>query len=182
MDYLKQLRTYAFPGNTEFAGLVDKVGTAVKAAMAGHVDYSYSMDPTNGGSYNLTYSVTIGFNSKAMYLDKTYPEDHAAILNVIRGGTGTDPQSDPFFSQIVVDNGDVFDVFWTDPEYKPTNQESYRFDKNKDWCRWDATYKALYFDKLTGWSKWMLKNPGVPLNNPPLGDEGDHVRDLNYKD
>ena len=93
------------------------------------------MDPTNGGSYNLTYSVTIGFNSKAMYLDKTYPEDHAAILNVIRGGTGTDPQSDPFFSQIVVDNGDVFDVFWTDPEYKPTNQESYRFDKNKDWCR-----------------------------------------------
>ena len=182
MDYLNKLKTYAFPGNTEFATLVDKMTAAVKAAMIGHGDYSFSMDPVNGSSQNLTYSVTIGFNSKAMNLNKTYTEEHAAIMNAIKAGSGTDAKTDPYFSQIILDNGDIFSITWMDPTYKLTNQENFTFDDNKAWFNWDATYKALYFDKQTGWSKWMLKNPGVPLNNPPYNDEGDVVRDVTYGD
>ena len=182
MDYLNKLKTYAFPGNTEFATLVDKMTAAVKAAMIGHGDYSFSMDPVNGSSQNLTYSVTIGFNSKAMNLNKTYTEEHAAIMNAIKAGSGTDAKTDPYFSQIILDNGDIFSITWIDPTYKLTNQENFTFDDNKAWFNWDATYKALYFDKQTGWSKWMLKNPGVPLNNPPYNDEGDVVRDVTYGD
>ena len=182
MDYLNKLKTYAFPNNTEFATLVDKMATAVKAAMIGHGDYSFSMDPTNGSSQNLTYSVTIGFNSKAMNLNKTYTEEHAAIMNAIKAGSGTDAKTDPYFSQIILDNGDIFSITWIDPTYKLTNQENFTFDGNRAWFNWDATYKALYFDKQTGWSKWMLKNPGVPLNNPPYNDEGDVVRDVTYGD
>ena len=48
---------------------------------------------------------------------------------------------------------------------------------NKPQCSWDKTYKTLYFDKKTGWSSWMLKNPGAPLNNPPTGDEDDDIMD-----
>lgn len=182
MDYLNKLKTYAFPNNTEFATLVDKMATAVKAAMIGHGDYSFSMDPTNGSSQNLTYSVTIGFNSKAMNLNKTYTEEHAAIMNAIKAGSGTDAKTDPYFSQIILDNGDIFSITWIDPTYKLTNQENFTFDGNRAWYNWDATYKALYFDKQTGWSKWMLKNPGVPLNNPPYNDEGDVVREVTYGD
>ena len=182
MDYLNKLKTYAFPNNTEFATLVDKMTAAVKAAMIGHGDYSFSMDPTNGSSQNLTYSVTIGFNSKAMNLNKTYTEEHAAIMNAIKAGSGTDAKTDPYFSQIILDNGDIFSITWIDPTYKLTNQENFTFDGNRAWFNWDATYKALYFDKQTGWSKWMLKNPGVPLNNPPYNDEGDVVRDVTYGD
>jgi hypothetical protein len=182
MDYLQKLKAYAFPNNTEFATLVDKMAAAVKAAMIGHGDYSFSMDPTNGSSQNLTYSVTIGFNCKALNLEKTYTEEHAAIMNAIKAGGGTDAKNDPYFSQIILDNGDLYAYTWTDPNYKPTNKETFSSNGNVAWFNWDATYKALYFDKQTGWSKWMLKNPGVPLNNPPYNDEGDVVREVNYGD
>lgn len=177
VDYLAQLKNYAFPNNTEFAALADKATTAIRAAIADHADYNYSLDPVNGSSRNLTYSVTIGFNSKALNLSKSYNEDHAAVMVVTKGGQGTDAKYDPFFSEVLTDNGDIFSIEWMDKNYKQTNKETFKFALNKPQCSWDKTYKTLYFDKKTGWSSWMLKNPGAPLNNPPTGDEDDDIMD-----
>ena len=40
---------------------------------------------------------------------------------------------------------------------------------------WDNTYRTLLFDKATGWSNWMKKNPGISFDNPPYDDEYTYV-------
>ena len=41
---------------------------------------------------------------------------------------------------------------------------------------WSNGYNLLEFDKITGWSRWLMKNPMMPINNPPYDDKYDHYR------
>lgn len=46
VSYLKALKTNVFPNNAEYAALLQEAETAIRAAIAGHADYCYELDPT----------------------------------------------------------------------------------------------------------------------------------------
>lgn len=56
-------------------------------------------------------------------------------------------------------------------------------DKDSTWYQEDPQYNLYYdwkysvdkskFQANTGWYNWVKKNPVMPYNNPPFGDEGD---------
>lgn len=185
VSYLKALKTNVFPNNVEYAALLQEAETAIRAAIAGHADYSYELDPT-GKSVGLTFSVTLGFDANSvnmMYNGSKYlyneADGRASIMSTMGGGQGI--TGNPYFNHIVVDNGDVWTYTWMDKNYKPDFSEDFKWVSNSSWLAWADYYKKTYFDQKTGWSRWFAKNPGVPCGNPPLNDENDYVRDIDYR-
>jgi len=177
VGYLNQLKEKAFKGNSEFAGLVSQVETAAKACHIAHGEFSYDTNGTDK-KYNLTYSVTLGFSSSRLIFSTTDKDVKAhtpttpqgVIMYSVKVGEGTN--QNPYYNDYLMENGDNFLSQWI------KGQEQNFLDINFYWedgsgsrFSWDNTYRTLQFDKATGWSNWMKKNPGIHDDNPPYDDQ-----------
>lgn len=175
--YLNQLKEIAFNGNDEFAGLVSQVETAAKACHIAHGEFSYDTNGTDR-QYNLTYSVTLGFSSSRLVFSTTDDDVKAhtpttpqgVIMYSVRAGKGT--SESPYYNDYMLENGDNVLAEWIDGQ-----EENFRYiscyyeDASGSQFSWDNTYRTLLFDKATGWSNWMKKNPGIHYDNPPYDDQ-----------
>ena len=179
LGYLNQLKENVFTDNAEFASLVAQVKTAAEACHVAHGEFSYDKDGTNR-KYGLTYSVTLGFSSKCFsYINekvqaKAPAEPVGVIMYTIRGGKGTG--ADPYYNDYYFENGDNFLASWVEgQEYNIINIDRYWASDSGDHLSWDNSYRTMQFDKATGWSRWMKKNPGIHFDNPPYDDEYTYV-------
>lgn len=177
VGYLNQLKEKVFKGNSEFASLVSQVETAAKACHIAHGEFSYDKNGTDK-TYNLTYSVTLGFSSSRLIFSTTDAQviahtpttPQGVIMYNVRVGKGT--TSDPYYNDYMLENGDNFLSKWTEgQEENYRNIISYWKDGSGPQFNWDNTYRTLQFDKATGWSNWMKKNPGIHYDNPPYDDQ-----------
>lgn len=177
MGYLNQLKEKPFKGNNEFAGLVSQVETAVKACHIAHGEFSYD---TNGTDklYNLSYSVTLGFSSSRLIFSTTDKDviahtpttPQGVIMYSVKVGEGT--TKSPYYNDYQLENGDNFLSQWIEgQEYNFRNVTCYWADGSGSHFSWDNSYRTLQFDKATGWSNWMKKNPGIHDDNPPYDDQ-----------
>ena len=177
MGYLNQLKEKAFKGNSEFAALVSQVESAVKACHIAHEEFSYDTNGTDK-TYNLTYSVTFGFSSSRLIFSTTDQDVKAhtpttpqgVIMYSVKVGEGT--TKSPYYNDYMLENGDNFLSQWIKgQEYNFRNINFYWEDGSGSRFIWDNTYRTLQFDKATGWSNWMKKNPGIHDDNPPYDDQ-----------
>lgn len=182
MDYLNKLKEYVFPGNAKFAALVSDVKTAVKAAQYGHVDYTYSLDPENGtNNLGLSYSVLLGCNADVFSFGdqvSDIPEEKqnlGAIMVTIKGGNGI--EGDEYFNNVIFEDGHSYIHEWLKGEAVNNAYLSNSALNGGAVVSWAKTYNTTVFDKATGWSKWMRKNPGLPQYNPPFGEDKDGIYD-----
>ena len=177
MGYLNQLKEKAFKGNSEFAALVSQVESAVKACHIAHEEFSYDTNGTDK-TYNLSYSVTLGFSSSRLIFSTT-DEDVIAhtpttpqgvIMYCVRVGEGT--TDSPYYNDYQLENGDNFLSQWIKgQEDNFRNVTAYWEKGSGTQFSWDNSYRTLQFDKATGWSNWMKKNPGIHDDNPPYDDQ-----------
>ena len=174
VDYLNKLQKNVFPDNAEFAALVQVVKSAAKAAQLGHYDCTFSLDPNEGkNDLGLSYSVTLGCNAgifsfsdnvKATDIPENW-DDMGAVMVTIKGGEGV--AGNVYFNEVVFEDGHSYATTWLKDQpvdYTRLNEVDKLISGNVSWA---ATYNKTAFDKATGWSKWMKKNPGLPKNNPP---------------
>lgn len=42
---------------------------------------------------------------------------------------------------------------------------------------WSNSYQTTAFDRETGWSRWLMLNPGQPMDNPPISKFYDNIRE-----
>jgi hypothetical protein len=177
VGYLNQLKEKAFKGNSEFAGLVSQVETAAKACHIAHGEFSYDTNGTDK-TYNLTYSVTLGFSSSRLIFSTTDQDVKAhtpttpqgVIMYSVKVGEGT--TESPYYNDYLMENGDNFLSQWIKgQEYNFLDINFYWGDGSGSRFSWDNTYRTLQFDKATGWSNWMKKNPGIHDDNPPYDDQ-----------
>lgn len=185
MSYFYMLQEHCFKGNAAYAALYNKADEAIRKCQYGHEDYSYSLDPENGKTQYFTYAITIGCNASAydFILVDTPPENtnQGAIMTDI----GADYQGDKYFNQVILADGSVFVGIWEDEDKKLdtdilTNNRELPMGTNA--IRWANSYQQTNFDKATGWSKWMEKNPGLPDGNPPAKDYRDRIGILDLID
>jgi len=174
VGYLKQLRDRPFKDNAEFAALVSQVETAAKACHIAHDEFSYDTDGTDK-KYDLTYSVTLGFSSYRLIFDDPNVKAHApkepqgAIML-------TNLKEPPYYNDYLLENGDDFLAKWDDgQEMNFLNIIEYYAKGSGSHLSWDNTYRTTHFDKATGWSNWMKKNPGIYFDNPPYDDQYTYV-------
>lgn len=189
MGYLNQLKEKPFKGNSEFAALVSQVETAVKACHIAHDEFSYDTSGTDK-RYDLSYSVTLGFSSSRLIFSTTDKDVKAhtpttpqgVIMYCVKAGRGT--TESPFYNDYQLENGDNFLSQWIEgQEYNFRNVTCYWEKGSGTHFSWDNSYRTLQFDKATGWSKWMKKNPGIHDDNPPYDDQYNYdYPDPNYYD
>ena len=177
MGYLNQLKEKPFKGNSEFAALVSQVETAVKACHIAHDEFSYDTSGTDK-RYDLSYSVTLGFSSSRLIFSTTDKDVKAhtpttpqgVIMYCVKAGRGT--TESPFYNDYQLENGDNFLSQWIEgQEYNFRNVTCYWEKGSGTQFSWDNSYRTLQFDKATGWSNWMKKNPGIHDDNPPYDDQ-----------
>ena len=180
VSYLNQLKEKVFSGNAEFAALVSQVETAVKACHVAHGEFSYDSNGTNK-LYGLSYSITLGFSSSRLIFDSPIVKNYApkepmgVIMQVTRAGKGT--KAEPYYNTYMLENGQCFVTEWIDGIQEMTLRDiSYYSEKGSgSHLSWDNTYRTILFDKATGWSNWMKKNPGIGYDNPPYDDQYTYV-------
>ena len=187
VGYLNQLKEKVFNDNAEFANLVGQVETAAKGCQIAHDEYSLDKDGSNK-KYGLTYSVTLGFSSNRLIFEdmvKEYApvEPQGVIISVIMAGEGT--PGNLYYNDFLLENGTNFLATWIkglqEMNYRSVN--NYYEKGSGQHLSWDNTYRTLQFDKATGWSRWMKKNPGIPFDNPPYDDEYSYIiEDPNFYD
>ena len=97
-------------------------------------------------------------------------------------GDGT--AEDNYRRDILLEDGSMFYHIWQSGD--PGDNQRI-FDKkhphSASYKSWAETYEKTAFDKATGWSQWMKKNPGLPIGNPPTDDSdesGDWLLDYLY--
>ena len=177
VGYLNQLKEKAFKGNSEFAALASQVETAAKACHIAHDEFSYDKNGIDK-KYNLTYSVTLGFTSSRLIFSTTNKDvaEHTPttpqgiIMHSVGAGSGT--TSSPYYNDYMLENGDNFLAQWVKGEEENFRNISYYWKKGSGpHFSWDNTYRTLQFDKATGWSDWMKKNPGIHYDNPPYDNQ-----------
>jgi len=188
VDYVNKLSEHVFADNEEFKTLAAEVKKAAKAAMYAHAGHSYSLDPENGDDlkgHTFTYSITLGSNA-ARYNFTGEAEDtnpnQGAIVICPQDGDGT--AEDNYRRDILLEDGNMFYHIWQSGD--PGDNQRI-FDKkhphSASYKSWAETYEKTAFDKATGWSQWMKKNPGLPIGNPPTDDSdesGDWLLDYLY--
>lgn len=180
LGYLNQLKEKVFNGNSEYANLVSAVQTAANACHVAHDEFSYDKDEGTNRKYGLTYSVTLGFSSSRFIFEenvKQYApqEPQGVIMYVVKAGKGT--AESPYYNDYMLENGDNFLAAWVEgvQEMNFRNINRYWSNGSGSHLSWDKTYRTLQFDKTTGWSNWMKKNPGIHYDNPPYDDIYDYV-------
>ncbi len=180
VDYFNTLQSEVFPESDEFATLVSNATKAIRACMLGHADYSYSLDGVNGSTKTLpggglTYSIIIGTNASAFKYKNSseFTSDKGVIMTYIKGKY--DEQQ--FLNTLLLSNGNAYMSLYkkTDEHFNYNTVTHQAQESIGTPVSWDNTYKKTTFDKATGWSRWMLKNPGIPQGNPPLGDDNDRI-------
>ena len=179
VSYLNQLKENVFPDNAEFAGLVSQVETAVKACHVAHEEFSYDKNGTDK-KYGLSYSIYLGFSSSRLIFDNPEVKDYApkepmgVIMQTCMGGKGT--ADDPYYNSYILENGQCFLTNWQGKREATSRDITMYYAEGSDAnLSWDNTYRTLLFDKATGWSNWMKKNPGISFDNPPYDDEYTYV-------
>lgn len=180
VSYLNQLKEKTFKGNAEFAGLVSQVEAAAKACHVAHDEFSYDSKGTDK-KYGLTYSVILGFSSSRLIFDNPKVKPYApkepmgVVMQVTGAGSGT--EEDPYYNSYLFENGDCFLADWQKGAQEMTFRDltSYYAKGSGAYQSWDNTYRTLLFDKATGWSNWMKKNPGIGYDNPPYDDQYNYV-------
>lgn len=138
--------------NNEAFKLVDAFNKAVKEAQCFHI---YTK-PDENQDYDLSYSVTLGAQ---------FDENSQAIRF-----RAYDKDQKKYYYMYNLDNGDEL-VYWdgeTSYDEKASGNKTYRTFAN--------TYYKTEFDQKVGWSRLFKLNPYFPQNNPPMDDEGDHLR------
>ena len=85
-------------------------------------------------------------------------------------GEGT--TDSPYYNDYQLENGDNFLSQWIKgQEDNFRNVTAYWEKGSGTQFSWDNSYRTLQFDKATGWSNWMKKNPGIHDDNPPYDDQ-----------
>ena len=123
---------------------IDNLIDAIEAAQLAHT-YAISSEGYEEGSFNLSYSVSVGGKG---FIGASRTKD---APNIIKGYT-------------------------KDGKYAELNMETLKLEAKgvaANHLTWANTYNRLEFDIATGWSTWLEKNPGFPVNNPPYDNRDD---------
>lgn len=188
-SYLEHLKKYALPNDNNFKTLADKAISDLKACQLAHQEYNYISDTEKiNPSYNLTYSVTLGFTSSRLDFSLVTNgskdvEKQGVIMNTVKGGKGE--TNDPYYNDYFLENGLNYYSAWNKDQEENVRYVNYydvNGSKGAAYRNWDATYRTTVFDKNTGWSNWMKVNTGIPWNNPPKDDEGNVVLEYTLED
>lgn len=187
--YLEHLKKYALPNDAQFKTLADKAISDLRACQVAHQEYNYISDTEKiNPSYNLTYSVTLGFTSSRLDFSLVTNgskdvEKQGVIMTTIKGGKGE--ANNPYFNDYFLENGLNYYSAWNNGQeenVRYVNAYDVNGSKGAAYRNWAATYCTTAFDKTSGWSNWMRVNPGIPWNNPPQDDEGNVVLEYTLED
>ena len=188
MSYFNMLKEKVFTNDQKFAQLVENAKTAIYACHVAHQEYNYVSDTEKDKPHwNLSYSITLGFNSsrldfsKVKEADKRTVPNQGVIMVAIKAGHGK--PADPYYNDFMLENGENYYASWEEgQEVNVRFVNNYYAKGSHSYESWDNTYRTTAFDGATKWSAWMKKNTGIPYDNPPLGDEGNVVFDDNLDD
>lgn len=183
VDYFYMLKEYVFKGNAEYETLCNKAEKAIRACQYGHVDYSYSMDPENGKTLNMTYSILLGCNASTYDFSslKKKPDTNQGAIMTYMGADYSDGQ---YFNMVYLADGSCYYGVYqaNDKKYDFRTLNMVGDTDNMNLYSWANTYQKTNFDKSTGWSKWIEKNPGLPVGNPPVKGYKDSIGNLDLID
>ena len=104
--------------------------------------------------------------------NRVIKKDVFMATNMSADGT----KEDPYYNDYLLENGDDFLASWVKgQEMNFLNITKYYAEGSGSHLSWNNTYRTTQFDKATGWSNWMKKNPGIPFDNPPYDDQYTYV-------
>lgn len=144
-DYCEKVDQYIH--NVKLDGewvYIDNLIDAIEAAQLAHT-YAITSEGYEEGSFHLSYSVSVGGKG---FIGASRTKD---APNIIKGYT-------------------------KDGKYAELNMETLKLEAKgvaANHLTWANTYNRLKFDIATGWSTWLEKNPGFPVNNPPYDNKND---------
>ena len=144
-DYCEQVDQYIHHVKLDGEWVyIDNLIDAIEAAQLSHT-YAISSEGYEEGSFHLSYSVSVGGKG---FIGASRTKD---APNIIKGYT-------------------------KDGKYAELNMETLKLETKGEPANhltWANTYNRLQFDIATGWSTWLEKNPGFPVNNPPYDNKND---------
>ena len=144
-DYCEQVDQYIHHVKLDGEWVyIDNLILAIEAAQLAHT-YAITSEGYEEGSFHLSYSVSVGGKG---FIGSSRTKD---APNIIKGYT-------------------------KDGKYAELNMETLKLETKGEPANhltWANTYNRLQFDIATGWSTWLEKNPGFPVNNPPYDNRND---------
>ena len=146
--YMLALNVFANNGMTfEIVPLMNRLKEAIAQAQVYH---NYAYNSIDKDKYRaLTYSVSLG--SKGFLADNQDPLDPWFLTGYNYLGQET-----------------AFDT--------RTGEQKTTGEAVNAWA-WSNSYQTTAFDRTVGWSRWLMVNPGQPLDNPPISKFYDNIRE-----
>ena len=151
LDYCRQLVEGPYKDSEELRAIYDDLKHAIQAAQVHH---AYALDHTDlKVDYPLSYSITLGAKGKIIaYFEEQRIDDLLGYLCY-------DNLGQPVLWQASINKYITIDWAMPNPQLV-----------------WANTILPTEFERRTGWSRWLMKNPMMPFHNPPYDDKYDHYR------
>ena len=151
LDYCRLLVEGPYKDSQELRAIYADLKRAIQAAQVHH---AYALDHTGlKVDYPLSYSVTLGALGK---LTANYEEQR---IDDLLGYLCYDNEGQP--------------VLWQASSNKYITIE---WGMSNPQLVWAKTMIPTEFERRTGWSRWLMKNPMMPIHNPPYNDKYDRYR------
>ena len=151
LDYCRQMVDGPYKDSEELRAIYADLKRTVQAAQVHH---AYALDHTDlKVDYPLSYSITLGAKGK---LIANYDEQR---IDDLLGYLCYDNEGQPVLWQASINKYLTIEWGMSNPQLV-----------------WANTMLPTEFERRTGWSRWLMKNPMMPINNPPYDDKYDHYR------